>query len=55
MKVIDIDFRKEADWLRQEIENRDFPVVFSHNDMQEGNILLREDSFCMISEDETTR
>jgi choline/ethanolamine kinase len=38
-----IDFRKEVEWLRETIEREEMPVVFSHNDLQEGNILLRED------------
>lgn len=37
-----IDFRAEVAWLKATIEAEDFPVVFSHNDMQEGNILFRE-------------
>lgn len=39
-----IDFRKELTWLKSTIENQEFPVVFCHNDLQEGNILLREQS-----------
>lgn len=38
------DFRKELTWLKSTIENEEFPVVFCHNDLQEGNILLREQS-----------
>lgn len=38
-----IDFRKEMEWLKKVIVTGDFPVVFSHNDLQEGNILFRED------------
>lgn len=38
------DYRSEMMWLKQTIEAEDYPVVFSHNDMQEGNILFREDS-----------
>lgn len=36
------DFRGEVAWLKQTIEAEGFPVVFSHNDMQEGNILFKE-------------
>lgn len=38
------DFRAELDWLKRTIEAEDYAVVFSHNDLQEGNILFREDS-----------
>lgn len=37
-----IDFRKELDWIKETIDKRTFPVVFSHNDLQEGNILFKE-------------
>lgn len=37
------DFRSELAWLKQTIEAADYAVVFSHNDMQEGNILFREE------------
>lgn len=36
------DFRAELAWLKQTIEAEDFPVVFAHNDLQEGNILFKE-------------
>lgn len=36
----DVDFRKEAIWLRETLEKENCPVVFCHNDMQEGNILI---------------
>lgn len=36
------DFRKELDWIKDKIEKESFPVVFSHNDLQEGNILFKE-------------
>lgn len=39
-----IDFRKELEWLKSTVENSDFPVVFCHNDLQEGNILFKEQS-----------
>ena len=36
-------FRKEIDWLLAFIKVVDSPVVFSHNDINTGNILVRED------------
>ncbi|XP_055902844.1 choline/ethanolamine kinase isoform X3 [Eupeodes corollae] len=38
-----IDFEKEVEWIRSVVDSGDYPVVFCHNDMQEGNILLREE------------
>ena len=43
-KLSKIDFRKEAQWLRKVIEFEAYPVVFCHNDLQEGNILYRQDN-----------
>ncbi|EDW78194.1 uncharacterized protein Dwil_GK24872, isoform A [Drosophila willistoni] len=37
-----IDYVKEMAWLRSVIEKGVYPVVFCHNDLQEGNILLRQ-------------
>lgn len=37
-----IDFKSELAWLKATVESKEFPVVFCHNDLQEGNILLRE-------------
>lgn len=38
-----IDFKKEVAWLREQLQDEvDFLVVFSHNDLQEGNILIRD-------------
>lgn len=37
-----INFRKEIDWFKSVVESNNFPVVFCHNDLQEGNILLRQ-------------
>lgn len=37
-----IDFKSELAWLKATVETQDFPVVFCHNDLQEGNILLKE-------------
>lgn len=48
MKIRDaiskIDFRKELQWLKTTVEALDYPVVFCHNDLQEGNILFKEQS-----------
>lgn len=41
--ITSLNLRAEVEWLKSVIEKEDHPVVFSHNDMQEGNILLRED------------
>ncbi|XP_015035509.2 uncharacterized protein [Drosophila pseudoobscura] len=37
-----IDYVQEIAWLRSVIESGEYPVVFCHNDLQEGNILLRQ-------------
>jgi choline/ethanolamine kinase len=44
-KLSKLNFRQEVQWLRETIERESMPVIFSHNDLQEGNILLREDCF----------
>lgn len=44
-KLRKIDFRGEVNWLRNVIEKAAYPVVFCHNDLQEGNILLRQRDF----------
>lgn len=41
--ITDLNLRVEVEWLKSVIDREDHPVVFSHNDLQEGNILLRED------------
>lgn len=41
-KIRKIDFRHELQWLKSTVEAADYPVVFCHNDLQEGNILLKE-------------
>lgn len=41
-KINSINFWKEAEWLKSIIDKEDCPVLFCHNDLQEGNILLRE-------------
>ena len=37
------DVRQEVDWLLGFLKTVDSPVVFSHNDINTGNILVRED------------
>lgn len=41
-KLNKIDFRKEVQWLKKVVETESYPVVFCHNDLQEGNILFRQ-------------
>ncbi|XP_016964179.1 choline kinase alpha isoform X2 [Drosophila biarmipes] len=36
------DYVQEIAWMRSVIDEGDYPVVFCHNDLQEGNILLRQ-------------
>jgi choline/ethanolamine kinase len=45
LRMSKIDFRKEVQWLRKVIETEACPVVFCHNDLQEGNILFRQKNF----------
>jgi choline/ethanolamine kinase len=40
-----IDLRHETNWLRKVAEKENYPVVFCHNDLQEGNILFRQHGF----------
>lgn len=48
------NFQKEMEFLRKVVGKVQSPVVFAHNDMQEGNILLnthaktRDDQVCLI-------
>ncbi|XP_061391490.1 choline/ethanolamine kinase [Musca vetustissima] len=37
----DIDYDQEVLWLKGVISMHNFPVMFCHNDMQEGNILMK--------------
>lgn len=48
-KILSVNYREEINWLKALVERNNFPVVFSHNDMQEGNILLREDDTTLSS------
>ncbi|XP_045615837.1 choline/ethanolamine kinase isoform X2 [Procambarus clarkii] len=49
-----INYHNEMDYLKQVVAKVQSPVVFAHNDMQEGNILLKtnakshEDRICLI-------
>lgn len=44
-KLSKVDFRKEMEWLKRVIETEAYPVVFCHNDLQEGNILFKQNNF----------
>ncbi|XP_037913443.1 choline/ethanolamine kinase isoform X3 [Hermetia illucens] len=35
------DLSKEVEWLKSVIESSNYPVLFCHNDLQEGNILVK--------------
>ncbi|XP_023943377.2 choline/ethanolamine kinase isoform X6 [Bicyclus anynana] len=47
-----IDFEKELEWLKKFVSSMDSPVVFCHNDLQEGNILLLEDEIQPTEDDD---
>lgn len=49
-----IDFKNELAWLRNTVESQDFPVVFCHNDLQEGNILLKDHTSNLSSPSDST-
>lgn len=53
-KVRKIDFRRELEWLKMTVENADYPVVFCHNDLQEGNILFKEQTSGFTSSGSST-
>lgn len=53
-EVRKIDFKSELAWLKSTAESHEFPVVFCHNDLQEGNILLREQRSVMSSPSSST-
>lgn len=40
----DFNFAKELSWLKKIIALQPSPVVFCHNDFQEGNILMAEEN-----------
>ncbi|KAM3956056.1 choline/ethanolamine kinase isoform 1-T1 [Aphomia sociella] len=46
-----VDYEKEIEWLKKFIATIDSPVVFCHNDLQRGNILLLEDEVQPTDED----
>lgn len=39
-ELLSFDFESEIDWLKKFLKKVKSPVVFCHNDLQEGNILL---------------
>jgi choline/ethanolamine kinase len=39
-----VDLEKEVSWFKSLIKQQKYPVVFCHNDMQEGNILMRQNT-----------
>ncbi|XP_074097514.1 choline kinase alpha isoform X1 [Cotesia typhae] len=39
-----INFSAEIAWFRSLVSQHKYPIVFCHNDMQEGNILLRQNT-----------
>ncbi|XP_011495882.1 PREDICTED: choline/ethanolamine kinase isoform X3 [Ceratosolen solmsi marchali] len=39
-----VDLEHEISWFKSLVKQHKHPVVFCHNDMQEGNILLRQNS-----------
>ncbi|XP_060534008.1 choline/ethanolamine kinase [Cylas formicarius] len=39
-----VDLNAETRWLKETLERENSPVVFCHNDMQEGNILMSPDA-----------
>lgn len=41
-EVSSMDFLGEIKWLKSVVRFENYPVLFCHNDLQEGNILLRE-------------
>lgn len=41
--LFDLNLKEEAKWLKERLNFENSPVVFCHNDMQEGNILLIQD------------
>ncbi|XP_077296720.1 choline/ethanolamine kinase isoform X2 [Arctopsyche grandis] len=42
-KLKKYNFEKEISWLKNFLNSINSPVVFCHNDLQEGNILLKEE------------
>lgn len=50
LTALDLDksIRTEIDWLLNEIEKVNSPVVFAHCDLQEGNLLMYDETMKMI-------
>ena len=44
-RLSEINLRQEANWIKKVAETEAYPVVFCHNDLQEGNILFRQNNF----------
>lgn len=42
-------FLDEIVWLRNNLRNSESPTVFSHNDLNAGNILIKEKSTCALN------
>lgn len=38
--MINFDYEHEIEWLKEFLKQSDSPIVFAHNDLQEGNILI---------------
>ncbi|XP_056630180.1 choline/ethanolamine kinase [Diorhabda sublineata] len=49
------NLKSECDWLKTKLEAEDSPVVFCHNDFQEGNILLPIESDKQNNNDDEPR
>ncbi|XP_064634360.1 choline/ethanolamine kinase-like [Lineus longissimus] len=49
--LLDNDLEAELDWMKSTLDCLRSPVVFCHNDLQEGNILYSEESDATDSED----
>jgi choline/ethanolamine kinase len=48
--LCEFDYEKELKWLEKFLLSCNSPVVFSHNDLQEGNILLPEMSSTKLAD-----
>ena len=46
VKLLVPDLGPEVEWLLRTVAGLGSPVVFSHNDINTGNILVKEDSEC---------
>ncbi|GAB6021652.1 hypothetical protein CHUAL_004236 [Chamberlinius hualienensis] len=43
-KVLSFPLEKEYDWVMKMIQKLSSPIIFSHNDLQEGNILVQNNT-----------